>query len=211
MTNVALYARVSTYDKGQNLETQLQPLREYAQQRWRTIAGEYTDIVSWAKEKRTWLDTLLTDAHRKKFDMVCVFRFDRMSRSTKHLLNTLELFKSLGIEFVSYNEAIDTSTPAGQLMFTMISAFAQFEREIIKERVKAWMARAKNDGKKIGRPSISVAFWLKEKILTLKQQGQSLRKIADALSTKKSIVEKVLSENPSEKEAPKSSFTHHLG
>lgn len=211
MTNVALYARVSTYDKGQNLETQLQPLRVYAEQRWRIIAKEYTDTISWAKEKRSWLDALLADAYKKKFDVVCVFRFDRISRSTKHLLNTLELFKSLDIQFVSYNEAIDTSTPAGQLMFTMISAFAQFEREIIKERVKAWMARAKNDGKKIGRPNVSVAFWLREKILALKQQGQSLRKIAYALSTKKSIVEKILSEKPSEKELAKHSFSHHLG
>ena len=131
----------------------------------------------------------MKDAHKRKFGCVLVFRFDRFSRSTRQLINSLEIFKSLGINFVSYQEAIDTSTPSGQLMYTMISAFAQFERSIIQERVKAGLAKARAKGKKLGRPEIKVD---EEKIRELKSQGWSFRNIANEMGVSKSLVGRIV-------------------
>lgn len=190
---VALYARISTFDKGQNLETQLIPLREYVERRWRSIYKEFTDTISGSKEKRPWLNKLMNEAHKRKFDCIVVFRFDRMGRSTKHLLWLLDTFTHLGIDFVSYNENIDSSTPSGKLMFTMITAFAEFERSIIAERVRAWLARAKAQGKKLGRPKKKISYTVVSKVKDLRGKWMSIRKIANTLSIKKNQVEKILS------------------
>ncbi len=189
MPKVAIYARISTADKWQDLETQLIPLREYITHRGWIYYKEYTDIMSWAKDNRPWFIELMNDAQKRKFDVVLTFRFDRCSRSSKHLINTLETLRALGIDFVSYQEAIDTSTPAWQMMFTIISAFAQFERNIIQERVKTWLYRAKQQGRHIWRPKQEVDS---DTIQDLKNQWLSIRQIAKQLNLSKSVVERCL-------------------
>lgn len=185
MKKVAIYARISTSDKGQDLETQLIPLRAFITARGWQIHEIYTDIMSGSKESRPSLDKLMQDARRRKFDVVLVYRFDRFARSTKQLINSLELFSSLGIDFVSYQEAIDTSTPAGKAMFTMISAFAELEKSIIVERVRSGLERARAQGKRLGRPKVYVDS---ETILKLRLQGLSVRAIASALGVSKTKV-----------------------
>lgn len=189
MKRVAIYARISTADKWQDLETQLIPLREYITHRGWEVYKEYTDVMSGAKDNRPWFIELMHDAQKRKFDVVLTFRFDRCSRSSKHLINTLETLRALGIDFVSYQESIDTSTPAWQMMFTIISAFAQFERNIIQERVKAWLYRAKQQGKHIGRPKQEVDS---NTIVALKNQWLSIRQIAKQMNLSKSAVERCL-------------------
>jgi len=114
-----------------------------------------------------------------------VFRFDRFARSTKHLITALETFSSLGVDFISYQEAVDTTTPAGKMLFTMISAFAEFERAIISERVKAGLEKAKAKGKKLGRPKVEVDV---EEVKRLRGQGLSIRQIALTMGFKKSLI-----------------------
>jgi DNA invertase Pin-like site-specific DNA recombinase len=172
---VAIYARVSTVGNGQSPEMQTRELREYCQRRGWQIFSEYVDIgISGAKAKRPQLDSLTVDAHRRKFDVVAVWKFDRFARSVSHLLRALETFQTLGIEFVSLTEGVDTSTPMGKMVFTVLGAVAELERSLISERVKAGMRNARAKGKSIGRPprtqlstedrkSIAEAYW-REKI-----------------------------------------------
>ena len=149
----ALYARVSTNGHGQDPEMQLRELREYCQRRGWELTGEYVDVgISGAKEKRPELDRLLADAHRRRFDAVAVWKFDRFARSVSHLLRALETFKALGIEFVSLSEQVDTSTPMGKMVFTVLGAVAELERSLIVERVKAGLRNARAKGKRLGRP-----------------------------------------------------------
>jgi DNA invertase Pin-like site-specific DNA recombinase len=127
---VALYARVSTKD--QNCDLQIRDLRSYCASRGFTIVREYVDIgQSGAKDSRPELNLLMADARKRKWDVVMVWRFDRFARSTKHLLLGLEEFRSLGVQFISYQENIDTSSPLGQMLFTIVSAVAQMERDLI--------------------------------------------------------------------------------
>lgn len=187
MMRVAVYWRTSTIDK-QNLDTQILPLTEYANQRKREIFKIYTDQISGSKEKRPWLDKLLADAHQRKFDVVLVFRFDRLSRSTQHLINTLETFRTLWIEFVSFSESIDSSTPAGKMMTTLIAAFAEFEKNIIVERVKAGLDRARKQWVKLGRPRKQVN---KHKIAELRESWISMSQIAQKMWISKTLVWKM--------------------
>ncbi|MCX6807356.1 MAG: recombinase family protein [Patescibacteria group bacterium] len=187
MKKVAIYARVSTVDKGQDLDTQLLPLKEYVSNRGWQIHEIYTDQISGSKESRPALNQLMNDAHKRKFDCLLVFRFDRFARSTKHLINSLELFQSLNIDFISYNENIDTSTPAGKMMFTLISAFAEFERSIIVERVKAGLEKARIKGRKLGRPRVEVDV---KQILNFREKGLSFRQIAEKLHIPRSTLQK---------------------
>jgi DNA invertase Pin-like site-specific DNA recombinase len=153
----AIYARVSTANNGQDPTMQTRELREYCERRGWTVAGEYVDIgISGTKEKRPELDRLLGEAHRRRFDAVVVWRFDRFARSVSHLLRALETFKSLGIEFVSLSEQVDTSTPTGKMVFTVLGAVAELERSLIVERVRAGLRNAKAKGKRIGRPTSNV-------------------------------------------------------
>lgn len=149
-TRVALYARVST--KRQDAETQLRPLREYAALRgWE--AAEYVDEgESGGSASRPALDRMMADAAARRIDAIAVWRFDRFARSTRHLVEALETFRALGVEFVSTSEAVDTTTPAGRVLFAFIAAMAEFERDIIRERVVLGMDRARAQGVQIGRP-----------------------------------------------------------
>ena len=136
---VALYARVSTSDRGQTVETQLVALREYAVRRGWTVTKEYCDIISGSKESRPALNELMNDARRRRFDCLLIWKLDRLGRSLKHLLSTLDWLNELGISFVSLTDSIDLSTAQGKLMFSVIVAMAEFERSLIQERVRAGM------------------------------------------------------------------------
>jgi len=169
----ALYARVSTLNNGQSPEMQIRDFAEYCQRRGWT-ATEYVDVgISGAKDRRPELDRLMIDAHQRRFDVVVVWKFDRFARSVSHLLRALETFNSLGIAFVSLGEQIDTSTPAGRMVFTVLGAVAELERSLIVERVRAGMRNARAKGKQIGRPprtqltqedrkSIAEAYWCRK-------------------------------------------------
>src|SRR4029077_11561626 len=117
------------------------------------VVGEYVDVgISGAKEKRPELDRLMVDGHKRRFDAIVVWKFELFSRSVSHLLRALETFRSLGIEFVSFSEQMDTTTPAGKLVFTVLGAVAELERSLIVERVKAGLRNARAKGKRLGRP-----------------------------------------------------------
>jgi len=177
MKTAALYARVSTAD--QSCDVQLTDLRRYAKQRFDTIR-EYIDTgISGAQRHRPSLDALMADARKKRFDVVLVWKFDRFARSLKHLIDSLEDFGALGIDFVSYTEGVDTTTPSGRLLFHMVGAVAQFERDLIAERVRAGIAHAKAIGKRIGRPPAAIDV---EQVRSLRDQNLSLRKIAKTLN-----------------------------
>jgi DNA invertase Pin-like site-specific DNA recombinase len=174
----ALYARVST-NNGQDPEMQLRELREYCQRRGWEIHQEYVDTgISGAKEKRPELDKLLADAHKRHFDAVVVWRFDRFARSVSHLLRALETFRSLGIDFVSLSEQVDTSTPTGKMIFTVLGAVAELERSLIVERVRAGLRNAVAKGKKLGRPRKVPDV---REIKRLRAQGASWRSIGKKL------------------------------
>jgi len=172
----AIYARVSTLNHGQDVSMQTRELREYVERRGWTIAGEYVDIgISGAKEKRPELDRLMAEAHKRRFDTVVIWKFDRFSRSVSHLLRALETFNALGVGFVSLSESLDTSTPAGKMVFTVLGAVAELERSLIVERVKAGLRNARAKGKHLGRPRIGLDV---ARIGRLRTQGRSWRKIA---------------------------------
>jgi DNA invertase Pin-like site-specific DNA recombinase len=176
----ALYARVSTTNNGQDPEVQLRELREYCERRGWTVASEFVDVgISGTKEKRPELDRLLADAHRRRFDAVVVWKFDRFARSVSHLLRALENFQALGIEFVSLTEGVDTSTPMGKMVFTVLGAVAELERSLIVERVKAGLRNARAKGKRLGRPRVAVDA---SRIATLRAQGLSWAAIAERLN-----------------------------
>lgn len=187
---IALYSRVST--DGQDPEVQLQALRAHAAQRGWTIVAEFVDRgYSGAKEKRPALDRMMKAAWAGKFNAVLVWRFDRFARSTKHLITALEQFRSLNINFISLQEQFDTATPIGHAMFTIIGAMAQLERDIIRERVKAGLDKARKCGVRLGRP---VAPAQPDEVATLKQQGLSVPEIAKRLRCSRSTVKRRLHE-----------------
>src|SRR5258708_32443305 len=174
---IGIYARVSTKD--QSCELQVRDLRAYCAARGFDLVGEYVDVgQSGAKDSRPELNKLMEDARKRQFDAVVCWRFDRFARSTKHLLLALEEFRALGIQFISYQENVDTSTPLGQALFTIVSAVAQLERDLIRERVTAGIGNARANGKKLGRPMRTVD---RDRILQLRAEGYSLRQIATTL------------------------------
>lgn len=172
---------------------QTRELRQFAEARGWTVAGEYIDAgVSGAKDSRPELNRLMADAHKRRFDIVCVWRFDRFARSVSHLLRALETFRALGIDFVSYSEQMDTSTPAGKMVFTVLGAVAELERSLIVERVRAGLRNARAKGKKLGRPRVAVDA---AKIVRLHSQGRSIREIADEVGCSRSLVHKTLADS----------------
>ena len=144
MKRVALYARVSTSD--QTCDNQLRDLREYCRARgWDQVIEYVDDGVSGTQDRRPALDLMMAAIKSRKVDLVIVAAFDRFGRSTRHLVETLELFRHLGVEFISLREQIDTGSPIGQAIFTIIAAIAELERSLVVERVKAGLRRARAD------------------------------------------------------------------
>ena len=152
---VAIYARVSTSDKLQDPETQLMPLRDFCVAQGWEIVGEYVDHAPANDQAHRvrWRD-LLDDAAKKKFTVVLVFKLDRAFRSVKHMHDTLAAWELVGVSFKSVREQFDTSTALGRLLLNLLASLAEFELELIRERVKAGMDRARRQGKQIGRPSV---------------------------------------------------------
>ena len=191
MKRAALYVRVSTANKSrqgeaitfdQNPEVQEKPLRDLIAQRDWALHRVYSDRASGAKERRAGLDDLVRDARRGEFDVVVVWRFDRFARSVKQLVLALEEFRSLGIDFVSHQEALDTSTPMGKAMFTIIAAMAELERSVIRERVKAGVDYARRYGTKSGRPiGRPRAVFDRQMAMQLRTRGLSWGQIARML------------------------------
>ena len=178
MRRAALYARVSTRN-GQNPEMQLEELRAYCQRRQWQVAGEYVDQgISGAKEQRPALNRLLADCRKRLVDAVVVYRYDRFARSLRQLVNALEEFRVLGVDFISLHEGVDTSTPNGRLVFGIFASIAEFERELIRARVRSGLASARAKGKHLGRPRTTVDA---SRIGLLRAQGHSWAKIGDEL------------------------------
>ena len=181
---VALYARVST--ESQDPEVQLAALRAHVANRGWQVVEEFVDRgYSGAKERRPALDQLMRGAWAGRFQAVLVWRFDRFARSVKHLVTALDTFRGMNVAFISLQEQLDTSSPIGQAMFTIIGAMAQLERDIIRERVKAGLERAKARGVRLGRPTVVVAG---AQLLQLKGEGLSLGEIARRVRCSRSTV-----------------------
>ena len=190
MKRAALYIRVSTLD--QHPETQLHDLRQFASQRGLQIVREYTDHgFSGTKARRPALDELMEDARRHKFDVLMVWSIDRLARSTKHLLQTLDELNGRGIQFLSQREAIDTEGPLGRAIIVIVSAMAELERCIMIERVRAGMRRAKIEGRRIGRAPLNVNRVV---LLRDRERGLSLNQLAKAHGISKASVCRVLRE-----------------
>ena len=190
MTNkrVAVYVRVSTKD--QSVDMQVGDLERYSRERGFNIFKIYKDNgISGAKDNRPGLNQLMDDARKRKFDMVLVWRFDRWARSSKHLVNSLHEFRNLGIDFISYQENIDTSSPLGEAIFTIISAMSTLERDIIAERVKGGLRKARANGKRLGRPRSAVDT---DKVVEYRKQNKSIRQIASEMNLSKSAVQRTL-------------------
>ncbi len=175
----ALYARVSTDDRGQDPETQLRLLRDYADRRGFEVAGEFVDYASGTRNDRPQYKKLMEAARRREVDVVLVWRYDRFARSTQALVNALMEFRALGVDFISYQENVDTTTPQGELVFGLMASLAQFESSLIGERVRAGMARAKAQGKRVSRPPIPEAT--RRRIEELARAGRSINGIAKEL------------------------------
>ena len=190
MKRAALYMRVSTLD--QHPETQLYDLRQMAQQRGYKIVQEYTDTISGAKARRPGLDAMMRDARRGSFEAVLVWASDRIARSVKHFLEVLDELNRLNIEFLSFREQIDTGGPLGRAVVVIIGAIAELERNLIIERVRAGMRRAKLEGRHIGRKSLELD---RAAIRRDRQQGQSLGQLAKSYRVSRATIHRVLREH----------------
>ena len=186
---VAIYARVST-DR-QTTDSQLHELREFVRRAKWTVYREYTDTgYSGKNTQRPAFTEMLNDARRRQFDLLLVWKLDRLSRSLRDLITTLDELGLLGIDFISYDNQLDTSSPSGKLVFNIIGAVAEFERDIIRERVRAGLANARRKGKKLGRPRIPQL--IRKKVITLKERGLSNRAIGKDLKIAESTVRNCL-------------------
>ena len=182
--------RVSSLD--QHPETQLLDLRQMAAQRGLEIVEEYTDRISGAKARRPGLDNLMRDARRSRFDVVLVWASDRVARSVKHFLEVLDELNRLGVEFVSFREPIDTGGPLGRAIVVIIGAIAELERNLIVERVRAGMRRAKLEGRHIGRQPLELD---RDAILRDRRHGRSLGQLAKTYRVSRTTIHRVLQEH----------------
>ena len=199
MKRAALYMRVSNLD--QHPETQLLDLRQMAAQRSLEIVAEFTDRISGAKARRPGLDQMMSDARRGKFDVILVWASDRLARSVKHFLDVLDELNRLNIEYVSFRENIDTAGPLGRAIVVIIGAVAELERNLIIERVRAGMRRARLEGRHIGRRPLDLD---REAILRDRQHGQSLGQIAKTHRISRATVHRIVHEDmPAETTVPK--------
>lgn len=189
MKRCGIYARVST-TKGQDPEVQLLDLRHFARQRGWAIVDEFVDIgISGSKDRRPQLDRIMEFARKRKLDVILCWRFDRWARSTKHLVTSLEELKNLGVDFCSYSEQIDTSSPLGKAMFVIVSAVSELEKNILQERVLAGLRKARNLGKKLGRPTVKIKL---AELIALRKHGLSNRAIGEKLGISKDSVRNYL-------------------
>lgn len=190
----AIYARVSTTNHGQDVTLQTRELEQFVEARGWHVVGQYLDVgISGARDSRPELNRLMADAHRRKFDVVVVWKFDRFARSVSHLLRALETFNALGIGFVSLSEQMDTTTPAGKMVFTVLGAVAELERSLIAERVRAGLRNARAKGKTLGRPRTFVDA---ARIGRRRSEGASWRAIANELGVGVGIVYRAAQERP---------------
>ena len=174
MKRAALYCRVSTVD--QHPETQLGELRQFAANKGFAVVGEYTDKgYCGARARRPELDRMMDDARRHRFDVLLVWSCDRLARSTKHLLQTIDELNGMGIQFLSQREAIDTEGALGRAIIVIVSAMAELERCIIIERVRAGMRRARLEGRQIGRARLDVN---RQQVIADRRSGMSLTQVA---------------------------------
>ncbi len=188
----AIYARVSTRE--QSPQMQLDALREFAARRELDVMEEFVDVgVSGTKDTRPELSRLMDAARKRKLDVILVYRFDRFARSVKHLVTALAEFQELGVEFVSYSENFDTSTPIGRAMFSIVGALVELERDLIVERSVEGQRRARARGARIGRPRREVNV---ERLAALRAEGKSIREIARAVGVSKSVVGELLAARP---------------
>ncbi len=187
MKRAVLYMRVSSVD--QHPETQAHDLRAMAAQRGYEVVREYTDKISGTRAKRPGLDELLHDARRGRFDVVLVWAFDRMARSVKHFLEVLDELNHLNIEFISFRENVDTSGPLGRALIVIIGAIAELERNLIIERVRAGMRRARLEGRHIGRPALELD---RAAIVHDRERGLSLGQLAELHRISRTTVMRVL-------------------
>ena len=185
-----LYARVSTQDQ-QTIPMQTRALREYAARRGWTIALQVKEIGSGASQRER-REQMLEAARRREIDVVLVWRLDRWGRSVTDLLATLQELEHLGVGFVSLTEALDLATPAGRAMAALLAVFAEFEREILRERVRAGLAHARQNGQRLGRPA--TAGLHADKIRKLYRAGTSKSEIARRLQIGRTFVRRILKE-----------------
>ena len=191
--SVALYARVST--DGQTTENQLQELRKVADRNGWQIIQEFVDHgISGAKgrDQRPAFDEMCKGVIRKEFDLIMSWSVDRLGRSLQHLVTFLDELHSKKVDLFLHRQGIDTTTPAGKMMFQMLGVFAEFERAMIKERINAGLARARAQGKTLGRPKVSLQ--VENKIRKLRSTGKGIRKIASELRVGVSTVKRVVDE-----------------
>ena len=187
---IALYARVSTAD--QHPAAQLDRLRDYAAARGLEVAEEYTDQgVSGAKDRRPALDRLVADARRRHFDAIACVKLDRLARSVRHLTAVAADFDALGVDLIVVDQAIDTSTPSGRLLFNVLGSIAEFERDLIRERTIAGLAAARRRGRTPGRPP-ALDPRSRARALRLRRSGHSIRAIARQLGVGHSTVARVV-------------------
>src|SRR5438270_9959189 len=204
MKRAALYLRVSTLD--QNPENQALDLRRLAEQRGLEIVHEYVDHgISGARARRPALDQLLADARRGRFDILLIWACDRLARSTRHFLEVLDELNRLNVEFLSFRENLDTGGPLGRAVVVIIGAIAELERNLIVERVKSGMRRARLEGRRIGRPALTLN---KEDIVRERRRGQSLGQIAKTFRISRTSVGRILAETGVPQGAPQTSSSH---
>lgn len=203
MKRAALYMRVSTLD--QHPETQMHDLRSLAAQRGFEIVREYNDKISGTKARRPGLDQLLADARRGQFDILIVWAFDRLARSVRHLIELLDELTHLKIDFISFRENIDSGGPLGRAILVIIGAIAELERNLIVERVRAGMRRARLEGRHIGRPSLDLD---RAAILRDRAHGQSLGQIAETFQISRTTVARIIKEDGTKGFPPTPSQLH---
>lgn len=186
-----LYARVNTTNHGQDVGLQLDELRQVAAQRgW--IVSEFVDAgISGSVDRRPGLDRMMAEARAGKLDVVAVWRFDRFARDTRHLLTSMEEFHAIGVDFVSLREQVDTATPLGKAMFTILSAVSELERDLIRERVLAGVRRAQAAGRHCGRPKADLDL---RPALALLREGRDLKDTARILRIDRNTLRRRLRE-----------------
>ena len=190
MKKCAIYCRVSTAD--QRIESQLFDLRELAMQRGIEVVAEYQDCgISGSKARRPGLDALMADARRKKFSIVLVAAFDRVARSVRHFLQVIDELESLGVVFISRREQVDTSGMMGRLFLTLIGSIAELESDLIRERVRAGMRRARLEGRQIGRARLDVD---RQQVVQDRRSGLSLTAVAKRHSVSRATVCRLMKE-----------------